>query len=415
MRSKPVALSILLALCAVINGTARDLPSTAEAWAMLIQMMGRLRGEVAQRDLSAIHLEDPVASVAVSSLLNPASGLTRVRLIEFVRDISALHTAADANDDKKCGEIIAKADKEFAALEKEVPPELLQTARELAERYTCPMHPEVRGAKDSTCPKCGMPLEQQVVLMPNLPGTGSLAEPKAVQVTIDTDGPLAVGKRTMAVLHLHRPGGEPVQLGDLIETHTRKIHLLIVDESLTDYHHEHPRVTETPGDYVFEFTPQKPGPYLVWADLRPLPMGLQEYDQVVIPSPEKPEPIADRNTRLTANVAGFRFELVLQQPVIQAGKPADAELKVTQPDGNGFTQLEPVMAAFAHVVGFNEDGKTVLHMHPTGAPVLDESARGGPELPLKIYAVKPGFTRLFAQVQIGGRQVFASFGVTVVP
>ncbi len=93
----------------------------------------------------------------------------------------------------------------------------------------------------------------------------------------------------------------------------------------------------------------------------------------------------------------------------------DAKLRVTRADGSDFNELEPVMAAFAHVVGFNEDGETVLHMHPTGAPVLDESARGGPELPLKIYATKAGFTRLFAQVQIGGRQVFAPFNVTVAP
>ncbi len=412
MRSR-IFLCALLALAGVAASPAQTPDPTVEAWAMLLQMMGRLRGEVAQRDLSAIHLEDPVASVAVSRLLDRASGLTKVRLIEFVRDISALHTAADANDDQKCRDIIGKAGAEFAELEKEVLPELMQAARNLAERYTCPMHPDVRGAKDDKCPKCGMPLEQQVVLLPRQ--TGSLVEQKAVQATIDTDGPLAVGKPTHAVLHLVRPGGDAVQLGDLIETHTKKIHLLIIDESLTDYHHEHPRPTGTPGDYAFEFTPQKPGPYLVWADLRPLPLGLQEYDDVVIPSPEKPEPIADRETRLGADVGGYHFELILQDPVLRAGKPADARLKVTKEDGSGFDQLEPVMGAFAHVVGFNENGKTVLHLHPTGALVLDESARGGPELPLKIYATKPGFTRLFAQVQIGGRQFFAPFNVTVAP
>jgi len=54
-------------------------------------------------------------------------------------------------------------------------------------------------------------------------------------------------------------------------------------------------------------------------------------------------------------------------------------------------------------------------MHPIGAPILNESDRGGPVLEFKIYATKPGFTRLFAQVQINGRQVFAPFGVQVTP
>jgi ABC-type Fe3+-hydroxamate transport system substrate-binding protein len=31
-----------------------------------------------------------------------------------------------------------------------------------AESYACPMHPEVKGNKDSECPKCGMPLTEPV-------------------------------------------------------------------------------------------------------------------------------------------------------------------------------------------------------------------------------------------------------------
>ena len=32
----------------------------------------------------------------------------------------------------------------------------------VAELYACPMHPEVKGEKDSECPKCGMPLTELV-------------------------------------------------------------------------------------------------------------------------------------------------------------------------------------------------------------------------------------------------------------
>ena len=58
-------------------------------------------------------------------------------------------------------------------------------------------------------------------------------------------------------------------LGDLIEVHTQKIHLLINDASLTDYHHEHPKPTDMPGEYAFAFTPSNPGPYRIWADVVP--------------------------------------------------------------------------------------------------------------------------------------------------
>jgi hypothetical protein len=71
------------------------------------------------------------------------------------------------------------------------------------------------------------------------------------------------------------------------------------------------------------------------------------------------------------------------------------------------------MATFAHWVGFNEDYKTVLHIHPKGGPVLDSRQRGGPELEFQIYPLQPGFYRLFAQVQIDGISKFAPFGFEV--
>jgi hypothetical protein len=73
------------------------------------------------------------------------------------------------------------------------------------------------------------------------------------------------------------------------------------------------------------------------------------------------------------------------------------------------------MGAFAHLVGFNEDCKTVMHMHPKGPPVLDPAARGEQELEFQIYALRPGFVRLFAQVQIEGRSRFVPFGLQITP
>jgi hypothetical protein len=328
-----------------------------------------------------------------------------------VRGIAAMHTASDAGKGDLAAALMKRVETEFEALQKTADPEILKAAHKLAERFTCPMHPDVIGRKNEACPKCGMPLDQPVVIMPSFlaKGTGQ----HAVVATISTDAPLEPGKLAHATLHLRRTMMDhPVTLDQLIETHSKKIHLLIVDQSLIDYHHEHPQPTDTPGDYVFEFTPTKPGAYYAWADLRPLPLGLQEYDKTLIAGTGKSEPVSDKNTRLVADSEGFHFELSLEKGEIKAGEVANASLRVTR-DGKEFTQLEPVMKAFAHLVGFHEDGETVLHMHPTGAPIVNESARGGPVLEFKIFATKPGFTRLFAQVQIDGRQVFAPFDVQV--
>jgi hypothetical protein len=82
-------------------------------------------------------------------------------------------------------------------------------------------------------------------------------------------------------------------------------------------------------------------------------------------------------------------------------------------DGKPFTQLEPVMAAFAHIVGFSEDRKTVVHIHPMGIEPTKESDRDGPTLQFHIEPNKAGFTKMFVQVRVNGKDVFAPFGVMV--
>jgi hypothetical protein len=224
-----------------------------------------------------------------------------------------------------------------------------------------------------------------------------------------------VGKVATGYLILEKANGDPVSSADLIQTHTKKIHLLTIDTSLTDYHHEHPQPTRTLGEYSFSFTPGKPGSYRAWADVRPSPLGLQEYAMTDIPAQTTGEALSDRAISFKTTVDGLNYDLVLPRTEIKVGRPASAKLRITTMEGKGFNQLEPIMETFAHIVGFNEDYTTVLHMHPKGPAVLDSAARGGPELEFQIYALKPGFIRLFAQVQIDGVSKFAPFGIQVLP
>src|SRR6185369_1252020 len=98
-----------------------------------------------------------------------------------------------------------------------------------------------------------------------------------VRAAIQTDAMLEVGKPIKGTLRLKQLTGAPVLITDLRVVHTERIHLLIIDPTLTDYHHVHPVPTKTPGEYEFTFTPQKPGTYRAWADLRTTMTGFQEY------------------------------------------------------------------------------------------------------------------------------------------
>ena len=209
--------------------------------------------------------------------------------------------------------------------------------------------------------------------------------------------------------------GAPLLTGELQEVHLARIHLLVIEPSLTDYHHVHPQPTAVPGEYAFAFTPRKTGAYRIWADIRPAPMNLQEYALADLPGLGPTSGLNDRTSTSRVRVDGFEYELTFTTPTIKAGVVAIGRLRVSGPDGRGFEQLEPLMGAYAHLVGFHEDFQTVLHLHPRGAPASGPQARGGPELEFQIYAVKPGFYRLFAQVQIGGISRFAPFGIQVLP
>jgi hypothetical protein len=388
--------------------------------AMLMQVVKQLDHYVKTKDLSSIHNEDMILSAALTGLLTKPDFVVPNRVEQFKADltgfgqcVSALHLAADLSQQARSEAELRKVFESFERVKAYFPERVMAEARKSLDRCCCPMHRDVVGNRTDFCPKCGMELDQMIRILPFDSGFPNGSQQR-VRASVRTAAPLTVGQPAAAYLQLGKANGEPVQLADLIETHTKKIHLLIIDTSLMDYHHEHPQPTRNPGEYSFSFTPRKPGSYRVWADLRPYPLGLQEYVMTDISASTTGERLTDRTISFKTTVDGLNYDLLFEQKEIKSGRPAFAKLRITTADGAGFTRLEPIMATFAHLVGFNEDYKTVLHMHPKGPPVLDSTARGGPELEFQIYALRPGFVRLFAQVQIGGISKFAPFGIQIV-
>jgi hypothetical protein len=393
----------------------------ARSLAMLSQVVMQLEHYVQRKDLNAIHNEDVILSAAASELLAQADTIAsnqradfKTTLTTFCSRVSALHLVADLNQQAQAETELGKVLESFSKVKAHFSKDIIASARGYLETFTCPMHRDVVGKRTDFCPKCGMPLDQLIRILPANSGFPPPGE-QTVRASISITGPLTVGKPVAALLHLQRSNGDPVSPADLIDTHTKKIHLFIVDSSLTDYHHEHPVPTRNPGEYSFSFTPAKPGGYRVWADVRPYPLGLQEYAMTDIPATTVGEPLTNRAVNFKASVDGLNYELIFAQKTIHVDQPATFRLRITSVDGKGFTQLEPLMGTFAHLVGFNQDYKTVMHMHPKGAPILDPTARGGPELEFQIFPLQPGFVRLFAQVQIEGRSHFVPFGLQILP
>jgi hypothetical protein len=221
------------------------------------------------------------------------------------------------------------------------------------------------------------------------------------------------GKTAPTVIRLTSKDGKPITPDQLQVAHTEKLHLLIVDETLSDYHHEHPVPAAKPGEYTFEFAPRAGGTYFIWADIVPTATGRQEYVSTKVKVEGSPA-AKEQTTNTTADASGYRFTMSMEKDEpLQAGKATLVKVKVTTPDGKPFNKLEPVMGAFAHMVAFPEDVGSVTHVHPMGREPEKADERGGPELSFHVQPEKAGFHKIFLQTQIGGQEVYAAFAQTV--
>lgn len=206
----------------------------------------------------------------------------------------------------------------------------------------------------------------------------------------------------------------PVTPDSLKEVHTQKAHLLIIDDSLTDYSHIHPKPTNDAGVYEFEWNPIKnDAHYRMWADLFPLDTNAQEYAIGDLTTTQGLKGEIDKTISMQSSLDGMTFKLAFNNSELQAGKSTMGTITITDSKGNPIKDLEPIMGAFAHIVGFNEDFQTVVHIHPMGTEPTKDTDRGGPELQFHIMPEKAGFIKLFAQVKINSKELFAPFGIMI--
>ncbi|MCC6548372.1 hypothetical protein IT570_14530 [Candidatus Sumerlaeota bacterium] len=234
----------------------------------------------------------------------------------------------------------------------------------------------------------------------------------AVTAKVSTPKDAKPGTPVEVKLTLKNAEGHPITESDLKAPHGEKVHVLIIDPSLTDYQHVHPKESATPGEYTFTITPTKAGEYRLFADVTPQSDGKELY----VPARFNIEGTAGAVARTTATEAtadGYKFVLKTGEGVLSSGREQTVTLSVADAKGAPVKTLEPIMMAFAHVVAFNESATEVAHLHPEGAEAKSDADRGGPDL--KFHASFPtgGFKKIFAQVKIAGKVITVPFGVDV--
>jgi hypothetical protein len=232
-----------------------------------------------------------------------------------------------------------------------------------------------------------------------------------VAMTLTTAEPAAAGGEVHGVLTLRTANGKPIAPEDLLVAHTKKLHLMISDPSLTDYQHVHPEPARTPGEWTFSFSPRFGGAYRLFADFTPAATGRGLYASVDLDVKGAAAPAESTARRTPSPVVeqdGYRFTLTPQATPIRARQPADLKFAVTRNDG-GAVPLEPVMGAFAHLVAFDASRSGFAHLHPTEIDLAKRPDATHPVLEFKVTIPTAGRYVIWSQVNLGGREAFAPF------
>lgn len=254
-----------------------------------------------------------------------------------------------------------------------------------------------------------------------------------VTITATPSSAYQAGRPVTLTLRLTDQKGEPMVAEDLAVQHGHRLHVMVVDGGLEDYAHAHP-VANADGTFSFTFTPKLDRPYRLWADfsLR----GHEEtdaghgadghehgegrhddgvtYASVDLPIGAGAVPSVVATQSFSAEAGGLRFQLSLESQ-LRAGEASRVRMAIVDAQGRPFTQLEPLMGAFAHIVGFNPGATTMMHVHPDGAEPTDMSARGGPTLAFTLEPEVAGPQRLFLQVKANGSEIAVPFTLVAAP
>ena len=224
-------------------------------------------------------------------------------------------------------------------------------------------------------------------------------------------GSFAAGTPVTVTLHFHDGRGAGIGPAQLQVVHEQKLHVLIVDPSLADYSHVHPTPLATAGDWQFSFTPRHDRPYRLWLDATPVG-GRQGYTMLTVNAAAAPVPVL-RRLALQAQAGEVSATLSFDTPP-RAGAMASGRIELSR-GGRPMTALEPLMGAYAHIVGIGQDWQSIAHVHPMGAQPHAPGDRGGPTLRFHLEPARPGFLALHVQVRVEGQDLYLPFGIEVQP
>lgn len=204
---------------------------------------------------------------------------------------------------------------------------------------------------------------------------------------------------------------KPVTFKSLKTVHTKKMHVMVIDDSLKHFSHIHPTESKkVTGSYEFSWKPSCGNTFKMWVDITPTSSAEPVYVPIILQEGKGAKSIV-KDVELERKIDNFDFKLEFDDKP-KVGAPLMGKITVTE-NGKQFNKLEPVLGAFVHIAAFGEDFNSFFHTHPMGKEPKSLKDRGAGAIAFHVEGLKKGYVKLFAQFKIDGKDVIVPFGFVV--
>ena len=191
------------------------------------------------------------------------------------------------------------------------------------------------------------------------------------------------------------------------------MHLVVISADGGFFAHLHP-ARVAPGSYRIGLTPDRPGPYTVYAEVERRDSGTQLIARSFSVSGPALAGAAEVIGLGPRQIGGLSVDVRNTRATLRAGEPTTLSMSFSA-GGIPLTTVEPWLGMAGHLIVRSDDGAIFGHVHAVGAMSAASTGRYGPEIRFAYTFPQPGVYRLWAQFQYTGQIVSVPILLTVAP